>query len=63
MSQLIFKEVNLHLKAENIKRSLETSYDFSVRAAFKAVDDWTYGYIDTHNLKRLLRSMGHLASK
>lgn len=63
MSQLIFKEVKLHLKAENIKRSLESSYDFSVRAAFKAIDDWNYNYIDKQNLKRFLRSMGHLASK
>lgn len=63
MSQLIFKEVKLHLKSENIKRSLETSYDFTVRAAFKAIDDWNYNYIDKQNLKRFLRSMGHLASK
>ena len=28
----------MHLKAENIKRSLEMSYDFTIRAAFKAVD-------------------------
>ena len=46
MSQLIYKEVKLHLKAENLKRSLESSYDYSVRAAFKAIDDWAYGYID-----------------
>ncbi len=63
MSQLIYKEVKLHLKAENLKRSLETSYDFSVKSAFKAIDDWNYGYIDKQNLKRFLRSMGHLASK
>jgi Ca2+-binding EF-hand superfamily protein len=63
MSQLIFKEVNMHLKAENIKRSLESSYDFSIKSAFKAVDDWNYSYIDKQNLKRFLRYMGHLASK
>lgn len=34
-----------------------------MRAAFKAVDDWNYNYIDKQNLKRFLRSMGHLASK
>ena len=63
MSQLIYKEVKMHLKAENLKRSLESSYDFSVKAAFKAIDDWNYGYVDKQNLKRFLRSMGHLASK
>ena len=30
MSQLIYKEVKLHLLAENNKRSLESIYDFSV---------------------------------
>ena len=39
------------------------SYDFTIRAAFKAVDDWNYNYIDKQNLKRFLRSMGHLATK
>jgi len=63
MSQLIYKEVKMHLKAENIKRSLESSYDFSIKAAFKAIDDWNYNYIDKANLKRFLRSMGHVATK
>jgi len=63
LSQLLFREVNLHLKAENMKRSLESSYDFSIRAAFKAIDDWNYSFIDKQNLKRFLRSMGHIATK
>ena len=46
MSQLIFKEVNMHLQAENIKRTLESSYDYNLKNAFKAIDDWNYGYID-----------------
>ena len=63
LSQLIFKEVRMHLKADLMKRALENSYDYSVQKAFRAIDDWTYNYIDSSNLKRFLRSMGHLSTK
>ena len=63
LSQLIFKEVRMHIKADLMKRALENSYDFTIKKAFRAVDDWRYNYIDGNNLKRFLRSMGHLASK
>ena len=46
-----------------MKRTSENAYDFSFQKAFKAVDDWSYGYIDQSNLKRFLRSMGYLATK
>jgi Ca2+-binding EF-hand superfamily protein len=63
LSQLIFKEVRLQLKADQMKRTSENAYDFSFPKAFKAIDDWSYGYIDQSNLKRFLRSMGYLATK
>ena len=63
LSQLIFKEVRMHLKADLMKRNLENAYDYSQEKAFRAIDDWSYGYIDKSNLKRFLRSMGHLATK
>ena len=63
LSQLLVREVKLQLKAENLRRTLENSYDFSIKGAYKCVDDWNYGYIDDKNLRRFLRNMGHLASK
>jgi len=30
LSQLIFKEVRMHLKGDLMKRALENSYDFSI---------------------------------
>lgn len=63
ISQLVFKEVRLHIKADLMKRALENAYDYSVQKAFRAIDDWTYNYIDSSNLKRFLRSMGHLSNK
>lgn len=46
LSQLIFKEVRFHLKSDQLKRNLESSYDFTFKKAFTAIDDWTYGYLD-----------------
>ena len=63
LTQLLIKEVKFHLKVENLKRTLEASYDYSAQSAFKCVDDWNYGYIDSKNLKRFLRKVGYLASK
>jgi Ca2+-binding EF-hand superfamily protein len=60
---LLVREANLQLKIENLKRSLEAAYDFTVQGCFKSVDDWNYGYIDKANLKRFLRQMGYVSSK
>lgn len=46
LSQLIFKEVRLQLKADQMKRTMENAYDFTFQKAFRAIDDWSYGYID-----------------
>ncbi len=51
------------MKQENLKRTLESSYDFGVTSAFKSVDDWNYTYIDEKNLRRFLRNLGSLCSK
>jgi hypothetical protein len=63
LTNLLMREVKLQMKAENLKRCLEQSYDFSVQGAFKVIDDWNYKYIDENNLKRFLRNVGYLASK
>lgn len=46
LSQLLFKEVRLHIKADLLKRNLENAYDYTPQKAFKAIDDWNYQYID-----------------
>jgi len=42
---------------------MESHYDFTVQAAFKAIDDWGYKYLDERNIKRFLRTMGHVPVK
>lgn len=63
LTQLLVREVKMHLKAENLKRTLESAYDYSVQGAFRCIDDWNYGYIDNTNLKRFLRNCGLIANK
>ena len=63
LSQLIFKEVRFQLKSDEMKRNIENCYDFSIQKAFAAIDDWSYSYIDQHNLNRFLKSTGHYATK
>lgn len=53
----------LNFRAEQIKRNLEQSYDFTLQSSFLAVDDWHYNYIDITNLKRFLVKMGYVSSK
>ena len=50
------------MKFENQKRLVEASYDYSLHSVFASIDDWNYGYIDHKNLRRFLRSTGHLAT-
>jgi Ca2+-binding EF-hand superfamily protein len=63
LTTLLLREVKLQIKVENIKRVLESSYDFNIQAAFKVIDDWSYGYLDSRNLRRFLRNMGVLLTK
>ena len=42
LTKLLMLEVMLNYRSEQLKRNLEQSYDFTVKAAFNAVDDWLY---------------------
>ena len=51
-------EVALHLEVDALKNKLVHTHDFTYQKAFKAIDDWNYGYIDESNMKRFLIGMG-----
>jgi Ca2+-binding EF-hand superfamily protein len=36
--------------------------DFTFEGAYKAIDDWGYGFVDTNNLKSFLRNYKYIAS-
>jgi len=41
---------------------MESQKDFDYEKAFRAVDDWNYGYIDRKNLQSFLRKHGYAAA-
>lgn len=57
------KEIDLARRLDILKRDLEVRYDYSVLAAYRSVDKYNDGRIDTHNLGSFLRSCGHYASE
>jgi Ca2+-binding EF-hand superfamily protein len=63
LTKLLILEVMMNFRAEQLKRNLEQSYDFSVSNAYHAVDDWNYTYIDCVNLKRFLVKMGYVPTR
>jgi hypothetical protein len=60
---VIEKEVDLQRRLDILKRDLEVRYDYSILAAYRSVDKYNDGRIDTHNLGSFLRSTGHYASE
>lgn len=63
LTKLLMLEIMLNYRAEQLKRNLEQSYDFTIQSAFNAIDDWLYQYIDSTNLKRFSVKMGHVPTK
>ncbi len=47
------------MNIEQLKIDLETSYDFSLKRTFKAIDDIRYGYLTESTLRIFLKKMGH----
>ena len=44
---------------EQLKKELEGSFDFSVRRAFKAIDEQRFNYLTEGSIRMFLRRMGH----
>lgn len=55
LCKLFVKEIAFHRRTEKIKQELAIKGDYDAKAAFKAIDDWSYKYIDFSNLKRFLK--------
>lgn len=62
LCKLFVKEIAFHRRIEAIKQELACKSDFDRKSGFKTIDDWTYNYIDFSNLKRFLKSTGHVAT-
>ncbi len=60
---ILEKEVDLQRRLDILKRELEVRYDFSSLAAYRSIDRYNDGRINTFNLGTFLRSVGHYASE
>lgn len=63
LTNVIEKEIDLQRRLETLKRELEVQYDYSPFAAFRSVDRYNSGVIDTVNCGSFLRQNGHYASE
>jgi Ca2+-binding EF-hand superfamily protein len=60
---ILEKEIDLQRRLDILKRELEIRYDYSSLAAYRSIDRYNDGRINTFNLGTFLRSCGHYASE
>jgi len=60
---ILEKEIDLQRRLDILKRELEVRYDFSSLSAYRSVDRYNDGRINTFNLGAFLRTCGHYASE
>jgi len=60
---ILEKEIDLQRRLDILKRELEIRYDFSSLAAYRSVDRYNDGRINTNNLGAFLRNCGHYAAE
>jgi len=60
---LMERELDLHRKQETLKGDLEVRYDYSTYAAFRCIDKYSEGYINTFNLGAFLKNNGYYATE
>ena len=63
LTELIERELDLHRRQEILKGDLEIRYDYSSYAAFRAIDKYNEGNINTFNISTFLKNNGHYASE
>ena len=57
------KEIDLQRRLDTLKGCLEFRYDYTPLAAFRSIDKYNDGRIDSFNLGSFLRSQGHYATE
>jgi len=63
ITAVIEQEIDLQRRLEGLKRELELQYDYSPFAAFRSVDRYNSGRMDSVNTGSFLRQNGHYASE
>jgi Ca2+-binding EF-hand superfamily protein len=63
LTAVLERELDLHRRLEILKNELEVRYDYSTYAAFKAIDRYNEGYVNTYNLGQFLKNNSYYASE
>ena len=61
--EILQKEVDLARRCDLLRRELEVRFDYSGLSAYRSVDKYNDGNINTVNLGSFLRAFGHYASE
>ena len=60
---IIEEEIDLMRRLDTLKSALNVRYDYSSISAFRSVDKYNSGRIDTFTLGNFLRTQGHYATE
>jgi hypothetical protein len=60
---ILERELDLLRKLDHLKNELEVRYDYSVFAAYKTIDKYNEGSVNTYNLSTFLKNNGHYANE
>lgn len=63
LTSVLEKELDLQRRLSLLKGELEIRYDYSSYAAFKSVDRYSEGHINTYNLGQFLKNNGYYATE
>ena len=63
IQEVIENELTLMRHQDGLRHECEVRYDYNLGAAFRSVDKYNDGRIDTFNLGAFLRSQGHYATE
>lgn len=63
LTSVIEKELDLQRRLDQLKRELEVRYDYSTYAAYKSIDRYSEGHINTYNLGQFLKNNGYYANE
>jgi hypothetical protein len=63
LTTVIEKEIDLQRRLEVLKRELSVQYDYQPFSAYRSIDKYNSGRLDTVNTGAFLRNVGHYASE
>ena len=63
MAQILERELDLQRREEILKRECEYRYDYTQYNAYRAIDRYNDGYIDSFNLGQFFKSTGYYATE